>query len=147
MRGSKIMSNLNKLQIIGRVGKSPIVRYTKDNKPIASLSLAVSEKFKNKSGEQVESTEWINVVFFGKLAEIVEKYVDKGSLIYVEGKFKTRKWTDKDGNDKYSTECVVDGFSGSMQMLGGKSDNPKPQAPAKPQESNEEAAFDDDCPF
>ena len=136
---------LNKLQIIGRVGKQPEIRYTGDNKAIANLSLAVSEKYKDKQGQPKEKTEWINVVFFGKLAEIVEKYVDKGQLLYVEGKFKTRKWTDNNGVDKYSTECVVDGFGGTMQMLGGKSEG-KP-AMAKPQVTEDEAFSDSEIPF
>lgn len=122
------MSSLNKVMLIGRVGKEPDIRHTADGKAIANLSLATSEKWKDKnSGEVKEATEWHRVVFFGSLADIVSKYINKGSQIYIEGKLQTRKWTNKDGQDQYTTEVVVDGFSGKLVMLGGKSQQSTPQ--------------------
>jgi len=110
------MSSLNRVHLIGRLGADPEIRQTKDNTTVANLSLATSEKWKDKSGEKQESTEWHKIVFFGRTAEVCEQYLSKGSLIYVEGKLQTNKWEDKDGHDRYTTE--IRGFR--MQMLGGK---------------------------
>jgi len=110
------MASLNKVQLIGNLGRDPEVRYATDGTAFATLSLATSERWKDKeTGEPRESTEWHRVVFSGKLAEIAGEYLIKGSAIYVEGKLKTRKWQDKDGKDLYTTEIRCD----QMKMLGG----------------------------
>lgn len=131
---------LNKVQIIGRVGQEPEIRYTQENKPVANLSVATTEKWKDKSGQQQEKTEWHRVVIFGGIAGVVEKYVKKGDLLFVEGKLQTRKWTDNNGQDKYSTEIVLD-INGNMVMLGGKSEQ------SKPQEQDNDGGFNDEVPF
>lgn len=113
--------SLNKILLIGRVGGDPQVRDLGGNK-VANFNLATSEKFKGKDGNVVESTEWHNVTVWGKLAETAEKYVAKGSLLYVEGRIKTEKYTDKEGNDRFLTRVVASSF----QMLGGKSENSQP---------------------
>lgn len=111
---------LNKVQIIGRVGRDPEVRYAPSGDAIANLSVATSERWKDKgTGEQKEKTEWHRVVVFGKLAEVVGEYVKQGALVYFEGKLETRKW-EKDGRDHYTTEIKVDSFNGVMKMLGSK---------------------------
>lgn len=118
------MSALNKVQVIGNVGQDPEIRYMPSGGAVANLTIATSEKWKDKNtGEQKEETEWHKIAVFGKLAEIIGEYVRKGSKIYIEGKLKTRKWTDQQGQDKYTTEIVVDGFSGSMIMLDSKGGN------------------------
>jgi single-strand DNA-binding protein len=110
------MAVLNKWMGIGNLGRDPEVRYMPDGKAVANISIACTEKYKDKSGEQKEATEWVNVVFFGRLAEIVGEYLKKGMTIYVEGKMKTDKYTDKNtGVEKFSTKIVGE----SMQMLGG----------------------------
>ena len=115
------MSALNKVQVIGNVGQDPEIRYMPSGSAVANLTLATGEKWKDKNtGEQKEETEWHKIAVFGKLAEIIGEYVKKGSKIYIEGKLKTRKWTDQQGQEKYTTEIVVDGFSGNMIMLDGK---------------------------
>lgn len=124
------MSALNKVQVIGNVGQEPEIRYMQNGNAVANLTLATSEKWKDKnSGEQKEETEWHKIAVFGKLAEIIGEYVRKGSKIYIEGKLKTRKWTDQQGQERYATEIVVDGFSGSMIMLDGKPQGQGNQAP------------------
>jgi len=112
---------INKVILVGNLGQDPEVRYTPGGATITNISVATSESWKDKnSGQMQEKTEWHRVVFFGKLAEIAGEYLKKGSQVYVEGKLTTRKWQDKQGQDKYTTEVVVDSFSGVMQMLGGK---------------------------
>ena len=118
------MSALNKVQIIGNCGQDPEVRYMPNGNAVANLTLATSEKWKDKNtGEPKEETEWHRIVVFGKLAEIIGEYIRKGSKLYIEGKLKTRKWTDQQGQEKYTTEIVVDGFSGQMIMLDSKGGN------------------------
>ncbi len=108
---------VNKVILIGNLGNDPEVRYTAGGAAVANISIATTESWKDKeSGEQQEKTEWHRVVFFNRLAEIVAEYLKKGSQIYVEGRLQTRKWQDKEGNDKYSTEIVAN----EMQMLGGR---------------------------
>ena len=108
---------LNKVMLIGNLGADPEVRYTAGGSAVANIRLATAEAWRDRdSGEQQERTEWHRVVFFGKLAEIVEQYVKKGSQLYVEGRLQTRKWQDKDGNERYTTEIVAS----EMQMLGGR---------------------------
>ncbi len=111
------MASLNKVMIIGNLGRDPEVRYTADQAAIANISLATTSSWKDKNtGEKKEETEWHRVVFYGKLAEIVGQYAKKGRPLYVEGRLKTRKWTDKDGIEKYTTEIVAD----QMQLLGSR---------------------------
>lgn len=110
--------SLNKVMLIGRVGGNPQIRTVGDQK-VASFSLATSEKYKGKDGNLVESTEWHNISIWGKLAEVVEKYVTSGSQLYVEGKIKTEKYTDNNGVEKFATKIL----GSTLQMLGGKSEN------------------------
>lgn len=113
---------VNKVILVGNLGKDPEVRYTPDGKAIANITLATSESWKDKNtGQRQEKTEWHRVVFFGGVASVVGEYLRKGSKIYVEGKLQTRKWQDQSGQDKYTTEVVVDAFSGTMQMLDSRS--------------------------
>lgn len=112
------MSSLNKAMIIGRLGAAPDVRYTQSDTAVANMSVATSEKYKNKQGEQVEETEWHRVVVWDKTAENCEKYLGKGSQVYVEGTIKTRKWEDKAGETRYTTEIV----GRKVQFLDSKSD-------------------------
>lgn len=109
------MSSLNKAMVIGRLGKDPEVRYTGNNTAVATISVATTEKYKDRNGEQVENTEWHRVVAWGRLAEICEQYLTKGSLAYFEGPIQTKEWEDKDGNKRYTTEIKAL----TMQMLGG----------------------------
>jgi len=110
------MASLNKVMLIGNLGKDPEVRYTASGQAVASFSLATSEKFKNRSGEMEERTEWHNVVLWGRQAEIAGEYLSKGKTVYIEGRLQTRKWQDKDGRDRWTTEIVGD----RMQMIGSK---------------------------
>ncbi len=110
------MASLNKCMLIGSLGKDVEVKVTATGQSVASFSMATSEKFKGKSGELEEKTEWHNIVLWGRLAEIAGEYLSKGKTIYVEGRLQTRKWQDKNGNDRYTTEIVGE----KMQMLGAK---------------------------
>src|SRR5512142_2019347 len=110
------MASLNKVMLIGGLGKDPEVRYTASGTAVASFSMATTEKFKGKSGEWEEKTEWHNVTLWARLAEIAGEYLAKGSQVYIEGRLQTRKWQDKDGQDKYTTEIVAN----AMQMLGSR---------------------------
>ena len=114
---------VNKVILVGNLGNDPDVRFTPNGNAVANLSLATSESWKDRNtGQQQEKTEWHRVVIFGKLAEIAQLYLRKGSKIYIEGKLQTRKWQGQDGQDRYTTEIVVDGFSGQMQMLDSRQD-------------------------
>ena len=115
--------SVNKVILVGNLGKDPEIRRTQDGRPIANLSVATSESWKDKnSGERKEKTEWHRVVIFNEgLCRIAEQYLKKGSKVYLEGALQTRKWTDKDGVDKYSTEVVLQGFNSSLTMLDGRS--------------------------
>lgn len=110
------MASLNSCQFIGRVGRDPEVRHTPSGDTVASFSLAVDETYKGKDGNKVEKTEWILCTVWGKQAEFVAQYITKGRLVHVSGKWQTRKWTDKDGNDKYTTECKVNSVQGLDKM-------------------------------
>jgi single-strand DNA-binding protein len=110
--------SINKVILIGRVGQEVNVRTVGDQK-VASFSLATSEKFRGKDGNTVEQTEWHSITIWGRLAEVAEKYVTKGTQVYVEGKIKTEKYTDNSGNEKYVTRIIAN----SMQLLGGRSEN------------------------
>lgn len=115
------MSGVNKVILIGNLGKDPEVRFMPNGGGVANLTIATSESWKDKqTGEQKEKTEWHRIVMFGKLAEIAGEYLKKGSKVYIEGALQTRKWQNAQGQDQYTTEIVVQGFSGIMQMLDGK---------------------------
>ena len=115
---------LNKVILIGNLGADPEMKKTNDGRPIANLSVATSESWRDKnSGERKEKTEWHKIVCFNEgLCGVIEQYLRKGSKVYIEGKLKTRKWQDKDGKDRYSTEVVMEMFDAKMLMLDGKND-------------------------
>lgn len=118
---------VNQVNLVGYLGRDPEVRYTAGGEPVATVRLATSESWKDKStGERTQRTEWHTVVAFGKLAEIMGEYPKKGALVWVSGKLQTRKWQDKDGNDRYSTEVVAN----QLRMLGGKGENESAPAPS-----------------
>jgi single-strand DNA-binding protein len=149
--------SVNKVILVGRLGKDPETRYMTSGEAVTNCTLATSENWKDKSGEKQERTEWHNLVFYRRLAEIAGEYLKKGSQIYVEGKLQTRKWQDKEGKDRYTTEIVVN----EMQMLGSKSggssfevvESKPAAAPGAAAAKTAPAAkssfdnFDDDIPF
>ena len=149
---------INKVILIGTCGQDPETRYLPNGNAVTNLSLATNESWKDKDGNKQERTEWHRVVFFGKIAEIAGEYLRKGSQCYVEGRLQTRKWQGQDGQDRYTTEIVVD-MQGTLQLLGGKPDGglpPQQQQPRKPsdqqqgQQSQQAAPpddFSDDIPF
>ncbi|ANO35634.1 hypothetical protein A6E01_20705 (plasmid) [Vibrio breoganii] len=127
------MSDLNEVTLIGSLGADPAINHGQ-NGAIATLSVATSKSWKEASGEKREKTEWHRVVCFGKLAEIVGQYYKKGALIYVRGELQTRKWTDNEGKDRYSTEVVVSNYTGALKILNGRdrvSAGNQPAAPAQ----------------
>jgi single-strand DNA-binding protein len=128
--------SVNKIILLGRLGKDPEVKRMNSGEFVANVTLATSETFKDKSGTKQEKTEWHSLVFYRRLAEIVGQYLKKGSQIYIEGKLQTRKWQDKAGHDRYTTEIIVS----EMKMLGGMT---SPQKTSQPPESND----DFDIPF
>lgn len=131
------MSGVNKVILIGRVGKDPETRYMPNGEAVSNLTLATSEKWKDKgTGEQKELTEWHRLVFFNKTAEVVGEYVKKGSLIYVEGKLQTRKWTNNDGVDQYTTEIKCH----NIQMLDSKTGNQNNQQNNQQSNQNQQGA-------
>ncbi|MDH1897805.1 single-stranded DNA-binding protein [Aeromonas caviae] len=152
---------INKVILIGNLGQDPEVRYMSGGKAVTSITLATSETWRDKqTGEAKERTEWHRVVFMGMLAEVAGKHLKKGSQVYAEGKLRTRKWQDQSGQERYTTEVLVDSFTGVLQMLGGKpqqgsSQKAQSQPPARPaatpsagQQSNEPPFdYDDDLPF
>lgn len=141
---------INKVILIGNLGDDPEVRSLPSGGSVANVSVATSDSWKDKNtGEQKERTEWHRVVFFGKLADIVSQYLKKGSKVYVEGALRTRKWQDNNGQDRYTTEIIVDGFDGKMQMLDGKPQGQQsaPQTQTKPAAPAGQDDFDDDIPF
>lgn len=155
---------VNKVILVGNLGQDPEVRYMPNGGAVANLTLATSETWRDKAtGEQKEKTEWHRIVLFGKLAEVAGEYLHKGSQVYIEGALQTRKWQDQSGQDRYTTEVVVN-VGGTMQMLGGKrtdtSDGSVPSQDSKPVASgptysgtppaatpNDVAPFDDEIPF
>ena len=161
---------INKVILIGNLGQDPEVRYMPSGTAVANVSLATSESWRDRnSGETQERTEWHRVVFFGKLAEVVSQYCKKGSKLYVEGRLQTRKWQGQDGQDRYTTEVVVD-MRGTMQMLDSRSagsgaaapfeeayGQPEawapqagasaPQRTPAPSQAPGDEGFDDDIPF
>ncbi|WP_241645652.1 single-stranded DNA-binding protein [Rosenbergiella metrosideri] len=150
---------VNKVILVGNLGQDPEIRYLPNGGAVTNITLATSESWRDKqSGEQKEITEWHRVVLFGKLAEVAGEYLRKGSQVYIEGQLRTRKWKDQSGQDRYTTEVVVN-VGGTMQMLGGKQEGQKsnsnqqqgqPQQPQNsiPPHSNDlPMDFDDDIPF
>ena len=135
------MASLNKVMIIGNLGRDPEVKFTGTGQAVCSFSLATDESYKDKAGEKVERTEWHNVTLWGKLAEIAGEYLSKGKTCYIEGKLQTRKWQDKDGNDRYTTDIVGE----RMQMLSAKGEHTTPKGASQ----HEEPPFnsDDYIPF
>lgn len=119
---------INKVILVGNLGQDPEVRYTPAGKAVANLTLATSESWKDQSGNIQDKTEWHRISMFGKLAEIAGEYLKKGSQVYIEGKLQTRKWQDQQGQDRYTTEIVLDPFNGVMQMLGGGNQNERSNA-------------------
>ncbi|MBF0414926.1 MAG: single-stranded DNA-binding protein [Magnetococcales bacterium] len=111
--------SLNRVQLIGNLGADPEIRATQDGKTVASMSIATSDTWNDMQGQKQEKTEWHRVVVFGRLAEVVQQYLRKGSQIFIEGKLQTRKWTDKQGMERYTTEVVLGNFGSQMIMLGG----------------------------
>jgi single-strand DNA-binding protein len=151
------MASVNKVIIVGNLGKDPEVRYTPNGDSVTNVTIATTDTWKDKgTGEKKEATEWHRVVFFGKLAEIAGQYLKKGRQVYVEGALRTRKWTDKEGHERYTTEIVAN----EMKMLGsreGMSDAPpresggggagnRPAAAPQPA-GNSFNDFEDDIPF
>jgi single-strand DNA-binding protein len=123
------MASLNKVTLIGRLGKDPELKYLPNGEAVCNFTLATSESWNNKnSGERQEKTEWHNITMFRKVAEVAGQYLKKGSQVYIEGKIQTRKWQDKEGKDRWTTEIV----GNQMQMLGGKNDPVPNDMPAEP---------------
>jgi len=153
--------SVNKVILVGRLGKDPETRYMTNGEAVTNVSLATSENYKDKSGEKQERTEWHNLVFYRRLAEIAGEYLKKGAQIYVEGRIQTRKWQDKEGKDRYTTEIIVNEMkmlgsktgSGSFEVVENQSSAParsataaKPAAAAPAGKGNFDN-FDDDIPF
>lgn len=136
------MASLNKVLLIGNTGRDPEVRYTTSGTAVASFSLATSEKFKNKGGEWEERTEWHNIILWGRLAEIAGEYLTKGKTVFIEGRLQTRKWQDRDGKDRFTTEIVGE----KMQMLSRKEGNGRTDE-ATGHEEPAPLPNDDDEPF
>ncbi len=151
------MASINKVILIGNLGKDPEVRYMSDGRAVANITIATSEGWKDKkTGEKQERTEWHNVVFYSPLAEIAGQYLRKGSSVFVEGRLQTRKWQDKTGQDRYTTEIIAN----EMKMLGSRGDQSGSQPAQQPRsQSNQDArnkatfdaqapgGFDDDIPW
>ena len=151
------MASINKVILIGNLGKDPELKFLQSGQPVANFSIATSEKWKDKStGETKEQTEWHNIIMFGKLAEIAGQYLKKGSSVFVEGRLQTRKWQDKNGQDRYTTEIIAN----EMKMLGSRGDQSGSQPAQRPRsQSNQDArnkatfdaqapaGFDDDIPW
>jgi single-strand DNA-binding protein len=147
------MSSVNKVILIGNLGRDPEVRKMQNGESVANLRVATSETWNDKqSNERKERTEWHTVTVWGKLAEIAEKYLRKGSKVYLEGQLQTRKWQDKDGQDKYSTEVVLRGFGGTLVMLDGKGERDDGPVMDRGQQGRDTGGaggsnLDDDLPF
>jgi len=147
------MASVNKAIVVGNLGKDPETRFMPDGKAVCSFSVATTDKWKDKAtGEAKEATEWHRISSFGRLAEICGEYLKKGSQVYIEGKLRTRKWQDKEGQDRYTTEIIAD----AMQMLGSRSgmgggESREPAAMGESRPANKPAGqfqdMDDDIPF
>lgn len=146
------MASVNKVIIVGHLGKDPETRYMPNGDAVTNITVATSETWKDKnSGEQKEATEWHRVVFFRRLAEIAGQYLKRGSQVYIEGSLKTRKWQDKDGQDRYTTEIVADELKMLGKREGGDAPASRPQQEQrKPSQQPTGGSFDDfdnDIPF
>ena len=156
------MAGINKVILVGNLGAKPEIKYASNGNAISNLSVATSESWTDKNtGQKQERTEWHRVSLFGKVAEIAGQYLDKGSKVYVEGKLQTRKWQDQSGQDRYTTEVVISGFSGTLQMLDRRDDSnssmqSQPQSKQQPTQTAQQAPsitpvaqdeFEDDIPF
>tara|TARA_Y100000746_G_scaffold57446_1_gene46387 strand:- start:97 stop:510 length:414 start_codon:yes stop_codon:yes gene_type:complete len=137
------MSGVNKVILIGNLGKDPEVRYLDSGVAVANFSLATTENYRNKEGEKVSQTEWHNVVLWRGLAEIAEKYLKKGSSVYIEGRIRNRKWEDKEGNTRYNNEILAD----NMTMLGGRSNDTSQDIGSNQNTSKSEDSSENDLPF
>lgn len=153
LQGVDMARGINKVILVGNLGQEPETRYMPSGSAVTNISVATNESWKDKNtGEQVDRTEWHRVAFFNRLAEIAGEYLHKGSQVYIEGRLRTRKWQDKDGNDRYTTEIIAD----QMQMLGGRGGSPDmpghAQGGFQPNRTPSaapaaEPEFDDDIPF
>ena len=152
------MASVNKVILIGNLGADPETRYLPSGDAVTNIRIATTDTWKDKQGEKQERTEWHRVAFFGRLAEIAGEYLKKGSQVYVEGRLQTRKWQDKDGNDKYTTEIVADRMQmlGSRQGMGAAASEPPPDRGGGERPAARPAAkgaggkfddFEDDIPF
>ncbi len=155
------MAGINKVILVGNLGAKPEIKYASNGNAISNLSIATSESWTDKStGQKQERTEWHRVSLFGKVAEIAGQYLDKGSKVYVEGKLQTRKWQDQNGQDRYTTEVVISGYSGTLQMLDRRDDMsssaPSQQSQPQAKQATQPAPaitlvapdeFEDDIPF
>lgn len=138
------MASVNKWLGIGNLGSDPEIRYTADGGAVANISIACTEKWKDKkTGEMQEKTEWVRISFFGRLAEIAGEYLKKGSQVYVEGRLQTNKYTDKDGVEKYSTSIVAN----EMKMLGSREKSATNEGTTEPETKGSFDNFEDDIPF
>ena len=130
------MASVNKVILVGNLGRDPEIRYLPSGEPVANITIATSSKYKGKTGEMVEETEWHRVTFFGKLADIVGQYLKKGRPVYVEGRIKTRKYTDKDGVEKFATDIIAS----EMQLLGGR------EGMGEPSQGDDEGGYSRQAP-
>ena len=143
------MASVNKVILVGNLGRAPEIRHMPSGEAVCTLSVATSETWKDKTtGERKEATEWHKVVLFGRLAEVADQYLYKGASVYIEGSLRTRKWTDKSGVDRYTTEIRAD----TMKMLGGKGDeeSQSPEQKSQPRAANpsgDNGFAEDDIPF
>jgi single-strand DNA-binding protein len=141
------MAGLNKVMLIGNLGRDPEIRYTATGRPVANFTLATNESWLNQKGEREERTEWHNIVVWGKLAEICGEYLSKGKQVYLEGRIQTREWEDKEGNKRRTTEIVAS----QMVMLGRRGGGAAPEAAAGPAGADEPtpapSVAEDDIPF
>lgn len=137
------MSSVNKVILVGNLGKDPEVRYTQEGAPVASFSLATSEKWKDKSGNAQESTEWHNITAWNKLADVCKQYLSKGSKVYIEGRIKTQTWNDREGNPRKTTNIVVT----NLVMLGGAKKDAEPTQAEQESGAYDGGISDSDIPF
>jgi len=140
--------SINKVILVGNVGKDPEVKYIQEDLPVANFPLATSESYRGKDGDKIENTEWHNIVLWRGLAKVAESYVKKGSQLYIEGRIKTRSWDDKEGNKRYTTEIIAD----NMQMLGKRAESDPQQDTGTNSSDQNNLATDDsadtnDLPF
>lgn len=140
------MASVNKVIIVGRLGDDPVTKYMPNGEAVTNISFATSESWKDKNGQKQEKTEWHRVTLYRKLAEIAGEYLKKGSMAYIEGRLETRKWQDKEGKDRYTTEIIAN----TMQMLSGRGEESAPRQDKPKDHSSGSSQFDDfdnDLPF